>query len=177
MDIEFLNKARELIKEVSLDEKYIDTIDSIVEEIKSNDDFNYIECTLEVTTKKKAKIVSVYNQVKYKSWLNKIIDLPNEWDLSKLFYRQLLYCRVYLKSNSQDLDYICIDQAIARKYPCKHLQECEFIDDTIGIKPYKHIYFYNPLEEFFYIKSPEYNWILEIKYCPQCGTKIDNNGN
>lgn len=169
------------------DHSYLDNIQTLKEILDKHNDFDYVECTIEITTRKKGKIISVYNRVLYSNWLNKIIDLPDDWDLDKLFYKQMLYCRIYLDKyeypnhhSEKNLDniekgylFICIDQATARKYPCKCLKECNFIDEYLGIKPYKHIYFYEPLREVFYIKAPEYMWITYLKYCPKCGTKIN----
>lgn len=176
---------KQIVNEIPKDGNYLDNIETLKNELNRYNDFDYIECTLEITTKKKGKIISVYNRVLYSNWLNKIIELPSSWDLDKLFYKQMLYCRIYL-DNHLNKDYseedyndiekgyifICIDQATARKYPCECLKECRFIDEYLGIKPYKHIFFYNPLDEFFYIKAPEYIWITQLNFCPKCGTKI-----
>ena len=185
--IELQNKIRDIVSQIKLDQEYQNNIQILTEVLHENDNFEFVECTLQVTTKKKGLVVSVYDQSKYKDWLGKIIQLPDSWDLSKLFYKQLLYCRIYLDKYEYDeytvqkdisnlkkgYVYICLDNAKAKKYPCKCLKECSFRDDSLGIKPYKNIYFYNPFEEKFFLKAPTYHWVTYISYCPNCGVKIN----
>lgn len=178
-----------IVSQIPCDNDYSDKIEELNAILHGNDNFDFVECTLEITTKKKGRVISIYDQNKYEDWLDKIIELPDEWDLSKLFYKQKLYCRIYLDKyeyhwnsipkNESNLKkgytFICIDQAVAKKYPCECLKECTFRNDTLGIKPYKDIYFYNPLSDEFYIKAPEYYWISPLNFCPCCGVKIENN--
>lgn len=178
-------KVSAILKKIPLDGDYTRVTAALGRVLRSNDDFNYVECTILVTEDKKGKLISVYNQASYKEWLNRIIELPSDWGLSKLFCGQMLYCRIYLDKyeyprgwaakDTTDLHkgylYICVDHATAQEYTCECLKENEFVDDTLGLKPYKNIFFYNPFEKSFYVVAPEYYWRSTLCFCPICGTK------
>lgn len=64
----------QIISKIPLDKNYTDITEWLSGVLKSNDDFDYVECTIEITTRKKGRIISVYNQENIKNGIGGLLN-------------------------------------------------------------------------------------------------------